>query len=247
MRLGALGLLAAFVSGCGRGPTGLRAEAPLASVGENVRSDDAVLARFQARTSEQWSLRRADGTFVCMLPCSYWVKPRSGLELRLESPSKTALDDTTSWAVSDHLAAQPGEEVVVTVDRTHGFGTTSKFVAAPLGAVFGLMGVGFAGISIASLADGGENTTTTVSGSVATKDRDGNVTAKADATSTATGTSAAITGLAIGVGSLAVASLCWYWFFHARDGSMEVTPSTPKADAGRVRVRLTPMGMTGTF
>jgi hypothetical protein len=246
----------AFVLGCGfvlgcahRGPI----EAPLAQGDDNAPGEGAVLVRFEPRDDERWSLRAGDGKFVCALPCSYWVKPASGMVVKLEGSSGSTVDDTTSLPVPDALPARPGETVTLTVDRTHGLGTLGKIVAGPFAVVMGLMGIGFTAISIASLANGGKETTTQVSGGASATDPNTGATVSTNATETTHDTAAAWTGLAIGVGALAVAALCTYWFFHARQGGIEIgdTPASATATTARARARahvwVTPFGLSGTF
>lgn len=231
----ALAALALAAAGCG----GAGREAPMARTADNTRAADATLVRFEARTSERWSLRREDGSFLCTLPCSYWVRPKSGLQLRLERYDADSLE-RSSFRVPDQLPAQPGEMVTVSVDRTHGLGIAGKVLAVPTAVIFTFMGVGFTGISIASLATGSENTTTTVNAGVGAHDPESGAEVSGSGGTTATGTAAALGGLAIGVGATAIAVLSWIWFAHDRDGSLQISEPAP---GPRAEVRVTPVGV----
>jgi hypothetical protein len=229
-----------LLAGCGHRE---RVEAPLAKGEDDVPGDGAVLVRFVPRDDEAWSLRKKDGAFACTLPCSYWVKPSSGMTVRLEGSPGSTMDGTTELAVPDQVPAREGDTITLTVDRTHGLGTLGKIVAGPAAVALGLMGVGFTAISIASLANGGKETTTTVSGSVSATDPQTGTTTSGGATETTHDTAAAWTGLAVGVGALAVAALCTYWFFHAREGGVELgSGASPRAV-----VRLAPAGVSIAF
>jgi hypothetical protein len=227
--------LASAALGCSSAQT----QAPLARSPDNVWADDAVLVRFEARGGERWSLRHPDDTYLCTLPCSYWVQPSSGLKLRVERYDRESLEKS-SFRVPDHLPAKPGQRVTLSVDRTHGLGLPGKILAVGPAVVFTIMGLGFGGIGIASLATGAENTTTSVSANASTNDPEAPVQASSYAESTTHGVAAAWTGLAIGVGAAVIAGLSWYWFAHDRDGSMEFSEPSPVSGA---RVRLLPTGI----
>ena len=218
--------------------------APLARVADNARSDGAVLVRFETRHAEQWSLRRADGSFVCALPCTYWVPRASGLVVELDGPSGSTIDGTTSLAVPDELPAPPGDSLTLRVDRTHGLGLAGKVVAAPLAVVTGLMGIGFTAISVASMADGSKNTTTTVGAGVGVTDPRSGSHVEANASETTHGAAANWAGIAVGAVALSISAVCTYWFFHAREGGIEA-----KSPGARRAVRVGPSanGLGVTF
>jgi hypothetical protein len=170
------------------------------------------------------------------------VRPSNGLTLRLEEYGAKGLEKA-SFRVPDRLPAHPGETLTVSVDRTHGLGTTGKILAAPTGVIFTFMAAGFLGIGIASLATGSEDVTTTVKGEVGTNGQIP-VQGSTSGESTTDGTAASVTGIAIGVGAAAIAVLSWYWFAHDREGSMEF--SEPSR-APRARIQVTPAGVAITM
>lgn len=204
----------------------------------------AVHVDLYARDDERWTLRRADDTYVCTLPCSYWVRPDSGMVIRLEGTTPAAvpaLAGDTSFALPGQLPANPDERLALTVDRTHGFGTWGKIVAGPLAVTFGLMGIAFTALSTASLATGSKNTTTTASGCTSV----GGTSTSGCVTSTDHGVAADVGGLAFGIGALTVAVLSTIWFFHDREGGLRY--EAPAASTSALRVRLGPSGLVGTF
>ncbi|WP_050434787.1 hypothetical protein [Chondromyces crocatus] len=231
---GGLALLTALVAlGTGACGGGQSAVAPMARTPDNIRTEAAVLVQFEARSSETWSLRRADESVVCRLPCRYWVDPANPLTVQLERYDRAELSDT-SYVVPAYLPGHGDEVLTVSVDRTHGLGTMGKYIAAPLGAVFSLMGGSFLGIGIASLATGSENTTTSVNGGV--NAGVGHV----EAESNTSGVAASVTSIAVGVGGVALAALCWVWFAHDRSGKMEMSL---REEGPRARLHLLPAGV----
>ncbi len=248
---GILGLLGASLLGCGHA---VRAPAPPATAADNLPAADAVQVDLYPRDDERWTLRRADDTYVCTLPCSYWVRPASSLVVRLEgtAPSVAGIaEGGTSFDVPPNLPANPNERLTVSVDRTHGLGSVGKFIAAPLAVTFGLMGIAFTAIGTASLATGSHDTTANASGCVGVMDPKGTVGANACATSTTHGTSASIASIAVGVGALTVAVLSTIWFFHDREGGLRyegaVAPAPSTSASSALHVRLDPGGISGTF
>lgn len=236
-----------------------------AAAQDNVPSNDAVQVDLHARDDEKWTLRRADDTYVCTLPCSYWVRPDSGLTLRLEDTARTGVpgveSDSTSFAVPAHLPANPGEKLTLTVDRTHGLGTIGKIIAAPLAVTFGFMGIAFTALSAASLATGSENTTATASGCTSVAAPNGGPGASGCETKTNHGVAADVGGLAVGVGALTLSVLCTIWFFHDREGGLRYEEPSARQSAFRLRLRpgavgletegarawVSPAGIAGTF
>jgi hypothetical protein len=247
-------VLASLLLGCGhaaRPPT-----AP-ATGPDNVPGAGAVQVDLYARDDERWSLRRDDDSYVCTLPCSYWVRPASNLVVRLEGTAPTVLgavpESDTSFDLPSALPANPNERLTLTVDRTHGLGTLGKIIAAPLAVTFGLMGLGFTAIGVASLATGSKDTTSTASGCTSVNDPNGSAGVSGCVTTTTHGTGASVTAIAVGVGALTVAVLATIWFFHDREGGLRyegavvpASPSKPPASSA-LRIRLTPDGVSGTF
>ncbi|WP_156041446.1 hypothetical protein [Chondromyces apiculatus] len=225
-------------AGCGAS----HAAAPMARGADNAPTEGATLVQFEARSGETWSLRRADDSVVCRLPCRYWVRPSSDLTVRLDRYDMAEYTNTT-YIVPAYLPANQDEVVNISVDRTHGLGSVGKYVAAPTGAIFSLMGGGFLGISIAALATGSKNITTNVEGSVNVADGDtGSVGVKAG--SSTEGVAASVSGIAIGTVALTLGVLCWVWFAHDKEGTLEidVAPGSP-APPPRARVRILPTGV----
>jgi hypothetical protein len=235
-------LLVAASAGCHTLPEPARPPAGHAIV------PDAVYVTFRAR-SNSWSVRRADDSFVCRLPCSLWVGRKSGLGVRLEKYSSD--DEPLSFKVPAELPARPGELLTIEVDRQHGLGTPSKYVAAPLAVVFGIMGAAFATGGAAALISGRDDTTSQTSGTVSS-----NGVSTTEETETH-GDAASISALAFGVGALAAAGLCVYWYVHDRDAAIEFGPPRRLAPADRsaaaaarasaVRITLSPAGISGRF
>jgi hypothetical protein len=252
-------LLGGFLSGCGQPP---RSPAALAGAAEPP-APDAVRVELHGRGDDRWTLRDRDGAFVCALPCAYWVRPDSGMTLRLEALRKGPVVDPTSFELPARLPALPGERLTLTVDRTHALGRTGEFLAVPLAVTFGLMGAGFTAISLASLATGSKDTTTRASGCTGVRSPDGAVSATGCTEETSHGVAAGVGGLTFGVAALSVAAVCTAWFFHARDGGLRYEEEPPTAaagplrlglragalelEAGRARARLSPAGITGAF
>ena len=253
-RTALLGLLVTGTSSIGCGHAA-RPPAVPASAEDNVPGQNAVRVDLYPRDDERWTLRRADDTYVCTLPCSYWVRPESGMVVRLEGTTPAALpalaDGDTSFVLPAHLPANPNERLALTVDRTHGFGTWGKIVAGPLAVTFGLMGIAFTALSTASLATGSKNTTSTASGCTSVGTPSGGTSTSGCVTSTNHGVASDVGGLAFGIGALTVAVLSTIWFFHDREGGMRyeapaaTATATPATSA--LRVRLGPSGLTGTF
>jgi hypothetical protein len=262
-------LLGVSLLGCGHA---LRPPAAPAATPDNVPGAGAVRVDLYARDDERWALRRgSDDSYVCTLPCSYWVRPASSLVVRLEgtTPSAaaalggSALDadlvaggdgtarNDTSFELPASLPANPNEQLTLTVDRTHGLGTTGKIIAAPLAVTFGLMGLAFTTIGVASLATGSKDVTTTASGCTGVKDPNGNASASGCTTSTTHGTAASVASIGIGVGALTVAVLSTIWFFHDREGGLRyegaVVPASKAPARNAVRIRLSPDGVSGSF
>jgi hypothetical protein len=247
-----LALLGTGSIGCGHAA---RAPAVPSTAADDVPGQNAVHVDLYPRDDERWTLRRADDSYVCTLPCSYWVRPESGMVIRLEGTTPAAVpalpDDDTSFAVPAHLPANPNERLALSVDRTHGLGTLGKIIAGPLAVTFGLMGLAFTALSTASLATGSKSTTATASGCASVKDPNGAVGATGCETTTTHGVAADVGGLAFGIGALTVAVLSTIWFFHDREGGMryEAPASAPTSAAltSALRVRLGPSGLSGTF
>jgi hypothetical protein len=249
-------VLASSLLGCGHAA---RPPASPATSPDNVAAADAVQVHLYARDDERWTLRRGDDSYVCTLPCSYWVRPASGLVIRLEGTTPTVIgavpESDASFDVPSVLPANPHERITLTVDRTHGLGTLGKIIAAPLAVTFGLMGLAFTTIGTASLATGSKNTTTSASGCTTVKDPNGNAAASGCATTTTHGAAADVAAIGIGVGALTVAVLSTIWFFHDRQGGLRyegaVVPASASAPSAStpsaLRVRLTPDGVSGTF
>lgn len=247
MRRRALGVSALVVlTACARG--GPPPNAPLATAADNVRADDAVLAAIVGHhEDERWSVRRADGSFVCTVPCSVWVKPHSGMTVKLESkPGVLNLEDEIVYALPDAPPAAPGDTIVLEVDRTHAGGTGGKVVAVPLTVMFGLVGVGATIMGIGGLADGGKTSTGSVD--VSTKAGGDNGSVSTDTRTSSAGMGAAATTLGIGVGLLAISGLCGYWWSRSRQGGLDAigTP-TPAPRSVGLRIEPTPFGVRGTF
>lgn len=106
------------------------------------------------------------------------------------------------------------------------------------------MGIGFTAISVASLADGSKNTTTTVGAGIGVTDPKTGTFVQASASETTHGAAADWAGIAVGTVSLSIAAICTYWFFHAREGGIEVQPSGPPTARA---VRPTANGLELTF
>ena len=199
----------------------MRPAAAPAAAPDNVPGSGAVRVDLYPRDDERWTLRRADESYVCTLPCSYWVRPESALVVRLEGTAPPAAlpgltDNDSSFALPAKLPANEGEHLTLTVDRTHGLGNLGKPIAAPSAVVFGLMGIAFTTLSAVSLANGSKNTTTTASACASTSQG-----GASGCTSTTThGVASDVGGIAIGVGALAVSALCTFWFFHDREGGL---------------------------
>lgn len=251
LRLLGSSLLGSSLLGCGHA---VRAPAPPATAADNVPAADAVQVHLYPRDEERWTLRRVDDTYVCTLPCSYWVRPSSSLVVRLEgtAPAIAGIAEAgTSYDVPPNLPANPNERLVISVDRTHGLGTVGKLIAAPLAVTFGFMGIAFTAIGTASLATGSHNTTSTASGCVGVMDPKGTVGASGCATSTTQGTSASVASIAVGVGALTVAVLSTIWFFHDREGGLRyegaAVAAPPTSTSSALRVRLSPDGVSGSF
>ena len=127
-RLGTSVVLGLALAGCG-GSAPRPAAAPAASLA--TRAEDAVHVSFYARTKERWTLRSAQGGILCPLPCAGWVGAEAGLVL-VEDDFLVDGQPVT-FPVPSQLPAVAGEDLVVTVDRTHAWGT--KKVGFPRGAV----------------------------------------------------------------------------------------------------------------
>ncbi len=155
-----LAVLSTLAWGCGA-PT--RPPAAPAAAPDNVRAPDAVLAQLHPRSAERWTLRRADGSYVCTLPCAYWVRPDDELHLELEGSPGTLPTEKTAYELPRPLPANPGEQLTLTVDRQHGFGLMGKVVAAPLAVVLGLFGVTITTLATVSLATGSKHVTSRTS------------------------------------------------------------------------------------
>jgi hypothetical protein len=245
-------MAASTLLGCGHAA---RPPATPAAAPDNVPGADAVQVHLYARDDERWTLRRGDDSYVCTLPCSYWVHPASSLVIRLEGTTPTVVgavpESDASFDVPSVLPANPNERLTLTVDRTHGLGTLGKLIAAPLAVTFGIMGLAFTAIGTASLATGSKDTTTTASGCTTVKDPNGNAAAGGCATTTTHGTAASVAGIAIGVGALTVAVLSTIWFFHDREGGLRYegapVPVSKAPAPSALRVRLSPDGISGTF
>lgn len=249
-------------TGCGHAA---RPPATPAAAHDNAPASDAVLVDFHPRDDETWTVRRADDSYVCTLPCSYWVRPESGLVVRLEGSTPTMArgipQDNTSFPVPAQLPANPGEKLTLTVDRTHGLGTFGKILAAPLAVTFGLMGIAFTALSTASLATGSKHVKSTTSGCTSASTPTGGPSASACQTRTDSGVAADIGGLAVGIGSLTLAVLSTMWFFHDREGGLRYDSPSARQSAFRIRVEpgtigvetrgarawITPAGIAGTF
>lgn len=248
-RLLAIASMFVALSGCGHASA--PANAPLARGADEARSPEAVLVHFVARhESERWSLRQSDGSFVCALPCAYWVQPNSGLSVRLDSKaSALSLEDEVTYAVPERPAAAAGDTMVIEVDRTHAGGTVGKIVAIPLTITFGIFGAAMTTMGIGGIADGGHTSKSTVGVGVETRDPNGNVVAGAHTESSQAGTGAAVTTLVLGIGFLGVSALSGYWWTRAREGGLEekraATPSSSRT--GGLHVEPTPFGVRGTF
>ena len=219
---------------------------------------ESVHVTFYARGAEPWSLRDGTGAFVCRLPCAAWVPPNAGLTLALDD--KLVDGEPVTFPVPPHLPALTGDDLVVTVDRTHAGGTVGKIIAAPTAAVFGLAGLAFTGISIASLASGSKNTTTSTGlcASVGTSTGPAGGKAESCTREESQGVAAGVGGLAIGIGALAIATAATYWFFRARAGGLRYDERTPPASAtsrvgprgielGAARVVMGPEGIMVSF
>jgi hypothetical protein len=248
-----LALLGTGSIACGHA---VRPPAMPSTAADDVPGPDAVHVDMYPRDDERWTLRRADDSYVCTLPCSYWARPESGLVIRLEGTTPAALptlpDDDTSFAVPAHLPANPNERLALTVDRRHGLGTLGKIIAGPLAVTFGLMGLAFTALSTASLATGSKNTTATASGCASVKDPNGAASASGCETTTTHGVAADVGGLAFGIGALTVAVLSTIWFLHDREGGLRyeapaATTPTSASPTSAVRVHLGPSGLSGTF
>ena len=231
---------------------------------DDLPAPDAVRVSLYARDAETWTLRRPDDTYVCTLPCAYWVRPESRLTIRLEGSTPTMLhgvpEDGTTFELPPNLPANPGESVTVTVDRTHGLGTLGKIIAGPLAVTFGIMGIAFTALSTASLATGSKSTTSTASGCVSSG---GGAAPAASGCVVRTdhGVASDIGGLAIGLGALTVAVLSTWWFFHDREGGLAYERSAvPRSalrarlvagglrlDSAEIGIWLSPAGVAGTF
>lgn len=248
--------------GCGHGA---RPAATPSTAQDNTPASDAILVDFHPRDSETWTVRRADDSYVCTLPCSYWVRPESGLVIRLEGSTPAMAtgvpQDFTSFPVPAQLPANPGEKLTITVDRTHGLGTVGKLLSAPLAVTFGLMGIAFTALSTASLATGSKQVTSTTSGCTSASSPEGGTSASACTTRTDKGVAADIGGLAVGVTTLTLAVLCTVWFFHDREGGLRYEAASTRQGALRLRLQtgaiavetpgarawITPAGIAGTF
>jgi hypothetical protein len=249
--------LSVGLAGCSGGAP-RPAAAPAASLA--TRTDDAVHVSFYARSQERWTLRSAEGGVLCKLPCAGWVGSEAGLVL---VEDELLVDgQPVTFPVPSQLPAVAGDELVVTVDRTHAWGTGGKVLAAPIAVIFGLGGLALTALSTASLATGSKQTKLTTSGcakaSTSTAGTGSGV--SACETTESTGVAADVGGLAIGIGSLAVAAAATYWFFHARPGGLAFEERAPNAAlaarlgpdgvevrAGPARVVVTPAGIAGTF
>lgn len=255
LREHALSLLACVaLSGCSSA-TPRPPATPAAAL--STPSDTAVHASFYARDGEPWSLRDQAGKMICRLPCSAWVSADS--KLSVVDDGQFLDGAPVTFEVPEQLPAVAGDELTITVDRTHAGGVLGKVIAAPSMVVFGLMGVAFTGISIASLATGSKDTTTNASGCVGAANTQGNGTSGCVSESSH-GVAAGVGGLAVGVGSLAVAALAGYWFTKAREGGLRFEEPSPSSrisarfgpgvleiGAKPVRTVIGPGGVIGTF
>jgi len=257
-----LAVLSTLAWGCGA-PT--RPPAAPAAAPDNVRAPDAVLAQLHPRSAERWTLRRADGSYVCTLPCAYWVRPDDELHLELEGSPGTLPTEKTAYELPRPLPANPGEQLTLTVDRQHGFGLMGKVVAAPLAVVLGLFGVTITTLATVSLATGSKHVTsrTSACASASTGPDPSAPQAGVEACSERTdrGVAADVGGLALGLGVLGLATLSTMWFFHDREGGLRFEGAAPTRAAVRVRVLpgavgveargvsawVTPLGVAGSF
>ena len=245
------------LAGCG-GSAPRPAAAPAASLA--TRAEDAVHVSFYARTKERWTLRSAQGGILCQLPCAGWVGAEAGLAL-VEDDFLVDGQPVT-FPVPSQLPAVAGDDLVVTVDRTHAWGTGGKVIAAPVAVIFGIGGLALTALSTASLATGSKRTKLVTNGCAgASSSPTGTGTGvSACETTENTGVAADVGTLAIGIGSLAVAAAATYWFLHARAGGLAFEERAPNGAlavhlgpdgvalrAGPARVVLVPAGITGTF
>lgn len=212
-------------------------------------SADAVLVHFQPRDEEAWTLRRADDSVVCALPCTEWIGPRSGMKVQLSNAPHG--EPPTAYPLADPLPAEPGGSLTATVDRTHGLGLVGKIIAAPTAVLFGLMGTAFVGLGIAGLVSPSTPSTSTTTVCV-----DGGA---ACSQTSSTGLASNLTSVAVGTGALVIAGLAAAWFLHARDGGLELdgaqppepalqlAPGTSGSDSPGLILRVTPAGISGSF
>jgi hypothetical protein len=244
-------LFAAFVLGLSAVGCGHTERPPAAPAGgaDNVPGAGAVRLDLYPRDDERWTLRRADDTYVCTLPCSYWARPESALVVRLEGTAPPAAlpgltDNDSSFALPEKLPAAEGERLTLTVDRTHGLGALGKIIAAPSAVIFGLTGLAFTTLSTVSLATGSKNTTTTASACASASGATGQGGAVSGCTTSTThGVASDVGGLAFGVGALAVSALCIYWFIHDREGGLRYEDTPTKVSCARLRLDAAALGL----
>ena len=215
----------------------------------------------------KWTLRRADDTYVCTLPCSYWVRPDSGLTLRLEDTARTGIPgvegDSTSFAVPAQLAGESRREAHAH-RRPHawGLGTLGRIIAAPLAVTFGFMGIAFTALSAASLATGSESTTATASGCTSAAAPNGGPGASGWRRRRTTASLPTSEGSPSASVRSRSSVLCTIWFFHDREGGLRYEEPSARQGAFRLRLRpgavgleteegarawVSPAGIAGTF
>jgi len=232
-----LGALVSSLVGCSpasRAPAAAPAPAPTATATSQREAPlPAVHVTFEARTREPWTLREQDGSFVCNLPCSYWVPADSGLQLRNERHAYLA---DAPQLVPAHLPAHPGARLRARVDREHAGGGYMKGIAGTAAGTFGLFGGIITAVSVASLASGskGSSMTTDVCAGVGVR----SASASACARNETRGVAADVGGLALGTGLLGVAALSTYWLFHARSAGVDF--DSPRGARSATRLRLHP-------
>ncbi|RYE84570.1 MAG: hypothetical protein EOO75_17965 [Myxococcales bacterium] len=236
--------------------------ATLAVAPDNTRTADAVLVRFVPDDNERWSLRRADGTFACRLPCSWWVPPASGLLLVADSEvgSEAVVDNAdTVQVVPSVLPAAAGESVTIGVSRTHALGLAGLLTGAFLVPV-GVMGGVVATVSIASLAQGSPNSKARVDATVTATQPEGPVRGEVTASSSSStkGRAADIVGLTLGVSMLAAGVGGFLLYRNAKMAGqrvddapaptrLELAPGAAMLRSGTTTVVATPFGLSGSF